>query len=1594
MILKRIIRVTLKTLLWLFISIVVILILIQTPPVQNFARKKLQSYLQHKLQTKIEIGRIYIGLPSSVVLENIYLEDRSKDTLFYGGSIRANVNLFKLLHNEVDINSISLKDFTGKINRTLADSTYNFQFIIDAFASKNNNKKVQDSSKTAMKMHVNHLSLDNIRLKYVDELEGSDYTVSLRYLDTHINKFDIDRMAFDVNSIDIEGLDARSIVGWAKASPLQPKIKDTSTRGTSNGLRIQLNELRVENSSVFLDDQSSPRLKEGMDYAHLDAKSISLKAENIFYEPDSIVAQIEHASLKEQSGFTLEQLQGKFSYTASGISADNLLVQTPSSKIQRAIHATYPSLEALKNNIEMLQVQVDLPGSYVSVKDILTFAPVLRKQAIFTNPTAVFKISGKISGNLKDLSAERLQLEGLSGTKIDLSGQIKGLPNVRHLEANAHINSFQTSRKDLLAVLPATLFKDINVPERISLNGTVVGNENNIQANINFASTSGDIRLKGTAQHFADSIAAIYDLTIETNKLQAGKILKNNDLQNITAQFHLQGRGLTISSANTVLRGTIDEAGYRNYVYHAVSINALIKNKHAQLNTGITDPNIKLVLEAEADLANKYPAVSLSMNIDSIKMKALHLTKTEYIYRGKLKANFDNTDPAALNGKLDIMSSLLVTEKDRLELDTVRLLAVHRGDSERISLRSGIANINVRGIYKVSELGSIFQQSVEPYFKGAIPNAPPSSNKYSFTVSVHAVDNPTLKVLMPSLERFEELRLTGRFVSDSGWYANVDLPSLTVGSTHVEDFTMNAGTKKDSLVVKISAGMLKLAGNTIYNLGLTASAANDHLNFATHFNDRAGKEKYSLAGMVVHRQDEYEISLAENLLLNYQKWSIAKNNSIKIGNSDIAIHDFTLKHSNEQLVLQSIGNNSNAPLKADFSNFTIGTLAAFVMPDSLAIDGTVNGSLNLRNVMQKPSFSGDLTINNLSFKKDTAGDLRVAFTSNSSDLVHAEMKLTGRGNTVDISGNYYPQATDGNEIKVDVNLSQLNLAAVEGITMGEITRATGNITGRVTLSGKTSAPTVNGSLNFKKVVFTLSMLNSQFKVDDKDIVINQEGIKFNNFTIRDSADNTATLDGMVYTTNFTSYKFAVDVKADNFRILNTPKNANKLYYGQLYFSSNMRVNGTDLLPVVDGRITILNKTKLTVVVPEQSPGVESQKGIVQFVNRKVPENDTLFMSTVINDSINRARITGLDISANIEIKKEAEFNLIVDEANGDFLRMKGEGLLTSSIDRSGKITMAGSYELTDGEYQMTFNFLKRKFNIQQGSRIVWEGDPLKATLDITAIYIAKAAPLDLVKDLLGPDAGTGRNAYLQRLPFQVYLKAQGELLHPFISFDIQLPQDKNYGVGQDVVESSNIKLTQLRQDQSELNKQVFALLLLNRFITENPFESSTGGLSAETFARQSASRLLTEQLNQLAGDLVKGVDINFDVSSTQDYSTGSEEDRTELNVSLSKRLLNDQLTVTVGSNFQLEGQNTNQNASNIAGDVAVDYKLSKDGRYMLRAYRKNEYEGIVDGYVVETGVGFIFTLDYNRFRDIFLSEKKKEERRKARKKAAENQQGS
>jgi hypothetical protein len=298
------------------------------------------------------------------------------------------------------------------------------------------------------------------------------------------------------------------------------------------------------------------------------------------------------------------------------------------------------------------------------------------------------------------------------------------------------------------------------------------------------------------------------------------------------------------------------------------------------------------------------------------------------------------------------------------------------------------------------------------------------------------------------------------------------------------------------------------------------------------------------------------------------------------------------------------------------------------------------------------------------------------------------------------------------------------------------------------------------------------------------------------------------------------------------------------------------------------------------------------------------------------------------------------------------------------VDPSGKLAVTGRYEILDGSYQLSFGqFIRREFAIDKGSSLTWLGSVTDANVDIKAIYTAKTSAFDLVQDQLTGLSQEERNKYKQELRIQVYLIMDGRLLAPNIHFRLDLPPDQRGALGGSIY----AKLNELNGQESELNKQVFALLVLGRFISSNPLASATEGAGLAGLARSSVSQILTEQLNRLSEKVITGVSLNVGVESYQDYSSGSAEGRTQLQLALTKQLFDERVTVQVGGNVDLEGQRSQQNAlNNFAGDIKVAYKLTEDGRWQLQVFRQNTNGGAIEGDLVETGVGIVFTIDYDK----------------------------
>jgi hypothetical protein len=259
---------------------------------------------------------------------------------------------------------------------------------------------------------------------------------------------------------------------------------------------------------------------------------------------------------------------------------------------------------------------------------------------------------------------------------------------------------------------------------------------------------------------------------------------------------------------------------------------------------------------------------------------------------------------------------------------------------------------------------------------------------------------------------------------------------------------------------------------------------------------------------------------------------------------------------------------------------------------------------------------------------------------------------------------------------------------------------------------------------------------------------------------------------------------------------------------------------------------------------------------------------------------------------------------------------------------------------------------------------MWDGDPLAGRMDIQAKYSTKAAPYPLVANARGGLTESERNALQAPLPFDLLINIREAVQSPNISFGLDMDRQVRNSYPQ-----VNSVLDQLAKpsNQEELNRQVFGLLVLSTFI-ENENNADQGGSSlASTAARNSVNSILTQQLNRLTGQGIKGMDVQLGVNTYDQTQGGESYSRTTVDYKVTQRVLNDRVSIEAGGSigYNERKQDVSAVSNTKAPQYAIAYDLTADGRLRLRVYHENAYD-LYDGELVNNGVAIMLTRDFEK----------------------------
>lgn len=1527
-----------------------------------------------KIENKDKSKKAFELLVQKVALSNIHFSflDEAGGSFFSLDldSLRTNPKIVDFANGKYEVDALSIKGLRS-----------HFESDISVLPES----PIDTSATSPLLLWSSTLAFEDVQFSMLSRVDSMfmDYTLEEGLItDAH---FDLVKEYIEANELAMNDGRGEFVFANKKVEkPIQLEELSTLVEKGSMDWEINIASIRLNKIDFKMDDPLSPRLSEGMDYSHMYFQDAYVHMDNVYYRLDSISGKINHTALKEQSGLELIELRSYFVYTPQGAALTEMFVQTPQSILRDKLIVSYKSLDDLLKNLGAMEMDINLDKSKVAMSDALLFIPESIRDDYKSYAKESFSIEARLKGKLNDLNMGLFKFDGLAGTNVDLSGKIKGLPDPEKLAYNFNIRNLNSNLTDIDPFLPEQIKQSFDLPNSFAVNGELSGGLYEYYPDLILKSTDGDAYIKGHI-NIEHKDKENFDLFVKTDDLDIGKILKMSDdlVAKVTIEALAKGQSFDPAKMNANIQAKIFAAQAMGYNYHDIVLNAMLEEGAGTFDLFGNDPNLHLNMLGEISLREKYPMVNAQMDVENLDLYALKFMSDTFKFKGRLSTDFISLDPDYPDGVLSISNGQIVLPSSNTTFDSLYLVSRPKDGVQDLYLNaSNLIFARLTGRVPITKIGTGIMSHIDRHYHLGDTTITAQDYDYDMSLNGYAVYHPILKTFLPNLYPFDSIQFNAQMDAVS-LKLDMDIPQISYGGNILDSGYVRVNENKDTFNYSVGFKEFNNGPVRLRAPSLRGIIRNDSIYAVVNVKDSAMENQFAMGGSI-HQDLSADSSLTfiklfRGINFDYQRWAVNPNNQIVISPQGLLFRNFQISKDDQSIAVQSQENRYGAPFDIDIKNLTLSNFTKMLSGDTLIADGVLNVDGNIDLSQEFMKVNADLAIQDLMIYNYPFGNLSLDVTNPTANEYATNMNLRGAGNDLRLNGSYYLKAVNGNHLDFDLKFNPFSLKSIEGLTFGTLKNSSGGLLGEVKIKGKPDAPVLDGFLEFFTMQTTIAMLGSPFKIDDQKVYFDKDRLRFSRLKIYDSQNHEATVDGTVQFKTLSEFIANLNFRANKWYAIQSKKSDNPEFYGDLVLSSNLNIRGDVFAPRLDGNITIHDETDFTYAMLDHGPGLVDHEGIVDFYDG----TDSLYL---IEEQIRERRVArSSDVNVNVDIAKNAKISLMVDPVTGEGLQAQGQASLNAFMAPDGTIGLTGIYELEDGFYELKFNVIKRKFKIQKGSTITLSGDPLDADADIVAVYKTNVAPYDLVVKQVAPEE---LNYYKQRIPLEIHLKIDGKALSPNLDFDIVMPEGAS-GVSSNVESLVSAKLTELRGNASEMNKQVFGILLLNKFIAENPF--STVGSGMETAVKQTVGRFLSDQLNQIAGDLIDGFELNVDLDASDDYSTGSKMNRTDLNISASKRLFNDRVKVTIGNNFGLEGAGQVENKSVVPGNLAIDYNLTEDGRYQLRAYRTNEMRNILDGYTSEAGLNFRMAVEYNRFKYLFINRRKQLERlRQRRQKEEEN----
>ena len=1346
--------------------------------------------------------------------------------------------------------------------------------------------------------------------------------------------------------------------------------KDTTT-SKKKPWRIWLGTLILADNHFTYQNQNIPFTNKGIDFNNLDFAHLNTRLDNFVIDNGSLFANIRLLSFIDRSGFTIKSLSAKAKIESTGITIADLKLETPGSYVSMNCAFNFKSFADFNDLMNKVKIEVTFKPSRIDMKDMAYFIPAFRGMDNIIN------VSGEIKGKISDLNGKNFQLLYGKSTYFMGNFEFTGLPDIEGTYIHFHVRSFYTSQRDLQAFkLPSEKsVQHLQLPDElvrlgnIKFRGEFTGFYNDFVATGDFYTDMGKISTDITLRKNRTTYQLEYDGKLETTNLNIGNILAMPDqLGFITMNADVTGSGFDPDNATIKMKGTIAAIDYRKYHYSNIEVRGELAKKKFNGYVSVNDKNVNLDFTGTIDYSGKLPVVNINSKIENLRMSRLHFMEltgdSMSSFSTNLELNFEGNNIDNIQGTIHATNTSFIYKGETYELDNLKFTNTSDSKGNKtLNMTSDYLDADISGNFMFRQLYrsslkflKVYLPSYSTWIKDNLDTIPDQNFVYSVRFKNTA---PLSKLLMPELAISANTILKGTYnTRQSLLDMNITSPMAMYKKYILKDLYIKGKTKDSKIIISVGCQHLNLSDSArIDNITLNSMTRNDSLHYHLSWDNNNNQVKNSgdIKGFLsFYKRPQMELKFNQaKLVINDSTWNIDKGNDITFDSSSIKINNLVFTSGNQQLSINGgVSQNPEDVLHISFSKFNVSSANRFIASSGYNFNGNLDGSVDVSNVYKSLNIVSNVVIDDFYINKEKYGKAVMKTVWNSQQKAAAiNMDIIYEGKTksskiISVFGNFYPERKTDN-FDINIKLDSFKLHLLNHYFSGFTSNLKGYATGNLKLRGPTSDPELSGRVKALVKNVKFDYLNETYSFNDS-ITISKSEISFDHLVLKDTYGDTAVCDGKIMHKKYRDFSIDIFIHPYHFQCLNTDAAQNSLYYGKAFVTGLVRMSGSVDNITIDVNATTNKNTHLYVPIASESD--ISDNDYIKFINKK---------SYGIRKDVYKPDLSGIQLHINLDVTHDAEVQIMYDSKNyGDIIKAKGSGDIRMEVTTLGDFNMYGNYAIDEGDYLFSLrNLVNKKFIIQQGSTIKFNGNPYDGIADINATYLVRTDLLPLFKEENSKDSAT----YSKRIEVNCLLSMKDKILNPTLSFDIDLPNSDD--------DTKTLVKSAIPTDE-DMNKQVFSLLIMNSFIAPN--NKDYGSYVSNGFSNTS-TELLSNQLNNWLSQISKKFDVGVN------YRPGTQMTSDEIRVALGTQLFNDRLSVD--GNFGTSGtsntsQGNAQKTSNIVGDVNLEYKLTKDGHLRVKGYNKSNTVDLLNSNAPYTqGVGIIYSREFDALIDLFRREK-------------------